>query len=623
MVAKKRYKTIGLVFYIVVLITGLSQHPAYAEPTATILITEVYDNTHTSVQDEYIALHNPTTTSVDITGWYITDEPEKPQSQQAKIQFLDHTVLSPNATLYLTQNATAYLHETGKLPTYEYKVNSRPDVPQLKIYKTVTLNNAGGLVALKNNQNQTIDLVIYGETQQTNTEWNGSPIPSSGTGVILKRNTINGQPVDTNSASDWIHPRIYAIGQSDFPAQTLTSTGELTLFVSPDNSYETIAGELRNAHHTIDMNMYEFTNPFLCKELTNALKRNITIRLFMEGSPIGGLTPQEKYILNTIASQGGNIRFIVSDSEQHINARYQFDHAKYLIIDNETVIVESCNWAKTGVPKNPTYGNREWGIVVHNPDVAAVFSEVFQDDWNPTHSDSYSLQDMNMIVPSGITLDNTIPTGRYKPRFTAQTITEPYTITPLFSPDNSEQGILNAIDSATTSLYIQQLYIYKNWGTTISPFVQHIVNKTQHGVDVKIILDYNPSYEGTTAILNETKTYLETYGAQVKFLSPGPSPFTTVHNKGMIIDNQTVLISSINWNEQSVRKNREAGILLTNHDAASYYAAVFLSDWNLDLHQPTTTGFSWADYKYYVLIAVVFTITLMLIIRDWRKRKWS
>jgi len=29
----------------------------------------------------------------------------------------------------------------------------------------------------------------------------------------------------------------------------------------------------------------------------------------------------------------------------------------------------------------------------------------------------------------------------------------------------------------------------------------------------------------------------------------------------MIIDNITVIISSINWNEQSVRKNREVGTL--------------------------------------------------------------
>ncbi len=137
------------------------------------------------------------------------------------------------------------------------------------------------------------------------------------------------------------------------------------------------------------MNMYEFTNPFLCEELLAALKRNVTVRMFMEGSPIGGIDDREKYILSTIAAHGGSVRCIVSDQKKQVYARYQFDHAKYLIIDNKTVIVESCNWAKTGIPKNPTFGNREWGIIIRDTGLATQFSQVFQEDNNPQRADSY------------------------------------------------------------------------------------------------------------------------------------------------------------------------------------------------------------------------------------------
>ncbi len=229
---------------------------------------------------------------------------------------------------------------------------------------------------------------------------------------------------------------------------------------------------------------------------------------------------------------------------------------------------------------------------------------------------------MNITIPPGFSLDYETPTGSYNPQFTVKTIIAAFIVTPFFSPDTSEQVILDAIDSATTTIYVQQLYIYKDWGETLSPFVQHLVNKSLQGVLVQVILDYNLDYEGTTDVLNETKQFLEGYGVKVKFISSEWSPFTTIHNKGMIIDNTTVLISSINWNEQSVRKNREAGILLENKEAATYYATVFLSDWNLNPHKTKTSDFSWADYKYLVLIAVVFSITIALIIRDWRKRKW-
>jgi phosphatidylserine/phosphatidylglycerophosphate/cardiolipin synthase-like enzyme len=121
---------------------------------------------------------------------------------------------------------------------------------------------------------------------------------------------------------------------------------------------------------------------------------------------------------------------------------------------------------------------------------------------------------------------------------------------------------------------------------------------------------------------NETRQYLERAGAEVKFMSTEWSPFTTLHNKGMIIDNTTVLISSINWNEQSVRKNREAGVLIENKEIAKYYATVFFADWNWKMNQANSGDALWADYKYIVFIAFVFSITFVLILRDWRKRKW-
>jgi cardiolipin synthase len=585
-----------------------------------VLITELYYDTHPNLNAEYVQLTNPTNTTIDVSSWYLTDEPWKEPDDQPKILFPEHTYLPANTSWVITKNATAFLKETTRFPDFEYAVDSHPQVPHLPTYKTIMYSNTGGLVGVFSANHILIDLIIYGTTDHYMSCWEGPSIPSSGQGVILKRNTINGTLVDTNTALDWIHARIYHIGQSEFPLQTIQSTGELRLFVSPDCSYETIIHELRAAHRSIDVNMYEFTNPFLYDELLAALKQNITVRLFMEGSPIGGLDIREKYILSCLASHGAFIHFLVSDHDHQVYARYRFDHAKYLIIDNETVIVESCNWAKTGVPKNPSYGNREWGIVIHDPQVAAQFCQVFQEDFNPLHADSYPFEAMNLMVPSDYSLDYDIPSGSYPASFTAQSILSPSRITPVFSPDTSEKALLTAIESATTTIYIEQLYIYTDWGDTQSPLVNLLINKSQQGVRIKVILDYHPDYEGTTAILNETKNLLESYGIDVKFISSTWSPFVTVHNKGMITDNTTVLISSINWNEQSVRNNREAGILLENTEAATYYATVFLSDWNL---QPAHTSDDvWVEYKYLLLIAIVLSITVVLIIRDWRKRTW-
>ena len=380
-----------------------------------ILIIELYYDAHPTINAEYIRILNPTNKSIDVSGWYLTDKPWKEPDDQSKILFPEHTLMPPQTSWFISKNASAFFWETAILPDFEYGVDSQPAVPQLLTFRTVTFSNTGGLVGLYTAEQSLVDLIIYGETDEYVSGWEGPSIPPSGQGVILKRNSINGTVVDTDSASDWMHHRIYQIGQSDFPLQTIASTGEITTFVSPDNSYDTITRELRNAQHSIDMNMYEFTNPFLYQELLDALKRNVTVRIFMEGSPIGGIDDREVFILTDLAAHGGLIRFIVSNDENHVNARYQFDHAKYLLIDNETVIVESCNWAKTGVPKNPTYGNREWGIIVRNKDVATGFWQVFQDDWDPLHTDSCPIEAMNFTFYPDFTLDYEVPTGSYLP----------------------------------------------------------------------------------------------------------------------------------------------------------------------------------------------------------------
>jgi cardiolipin synthase len=590
--------------------------------TPPILITELYYYTHANLNDEFVQIHNPTYSSVDLSGWYLTDEPWKEPDDQAKIIFPDRTVFPANTSWFITKNATDFLWETGKLPDFEYGNDARNDTLKLPTYKTVLFSNTGGYAALYTSSVDLVDLVSYGEATQMVPGWSGPPVPDSGQGVILKRNTQNDTPVDTDTAADWIHPRVYGIGQTDLTSHPIVFTGEVTTFVSPDCSFETIVTELRKAGRSIYCNIYEFTNPFLCDELIAALDRKVAVTVFLEGSPPGGIDPKEYYLLHHIQDHGGIVRFMVSDEENRVHARYGFDHAKYLVIDNQTVIIESCNWANTGVPKDPTYGNREWGMVIRNTHIAKAFLQVFLEDSSPMRCDSRPLDRMNATIPPDFFLSKTIPKGEYTPRFTAQTFSGTQTITPVFSPDTSEQLLLDAIDAANNTIYIEQLYIYKDWGEQLSPLVERLVNKSSQGVDVKVILDYNLAYTGTTQQLNDTKQYLEENGVHVKFISAAWSPFTTVHNKGMVIDNATVLVSSINWNQQSVTLNREAGVLLENPAAATYYADVFLSDWNLEPQQNHASSSPWADYKNLLLIGVVCGITGALIVRDWRKRKW-
>ena len=56
---------------------------------------------------------------------------------------------------------------------------------------------------------------------------------------------------------------------------------------------------------------------------------------------------------------------------------------------------------------------------------------------------------------------------------------------------------------------------------------------------------------------------------------------TYIHNKGMMVDGDKVLISSINWNENAVEKNREAAVVLHGSVIHDYYHSLFDGDWGV------------------------------------------
>jgi phosphatidylserine/phosphatidylglycerophosphate/cardiolipin synthase-like enzyme len=592
-----------------------------------LVINELYYHSRPGLFNEFITIFNPTNQSINISGWYITNEPLKIKSKQNKIIFPKNTQISKKSKLILTENAYNFNFETGKTADFEYNYDTDQKIPQMISEKKFIMSNIGKAISLKDCFNHTIDFLIYGNNTIFRNFWNGPSIPLYKEGIVLKRNFDEaGLPIDTNSSFDWINNRAYIIGQSNFEFEKIKIRGEITTFVSPDSSFNAIVNEIRKANESIYLNIYEFTSPFLCDELIKVLIDGISVKIFLEGSPIGGISDEEKIILKRISNYGGKIRFIVSDNEKKIYARYIFNHGKYLIIDNRTVIVESCNWGKTGVPKNTTYGNREWGIIIKNEKVADYFLKVFFDDWNPNRCDSYSFNDMNFSFPTDFYLNEWVNKGSYKPTFKTKTYVSNFTVIPVFSPDTSYKAINHMIESANECIYIQQLYIYKNWSNTINPFVEKLIKKAKQGVNIKVILNFNPSYESTNLKSKRAKKYLLNNGIEVKFIYTNWSIFTNIHNKGVIVDNKSVSISSINWNQNSFTRNREAGVIVECEEIAKYYSEVFFYDWKINspvVQKKEIEIIPPTNYKNSIYIVVIFTMTFALIARDWRKRQWT
>ena len=560
--------------------------------TMDVLVVEVYYDTYLSNEpEEYIRIHNQGTGAVNVTGWNITD-------QEGTVTFPGNanTTLHPGCSFYITKNASAFKEETGHYASFEYGVDSDPGVPQMIMSGSLTLANTGDEVILKN-KTVIVDVIIYGTSTYTGEGWAGSTVAGVTEGHLLKRNrneTTN-QYIDTNTSDDWTNIRSYWVGQSDFPYTTYNFTGNVTVFSSPDSSYQNIIQELDNATQSIFLNMYEFTNPYLSQRLVNASLRGVNVKVFLEGGPVGGLTNESKWIARQLYENGSEVRFIITNDTLDIHDRYSYDHAKYCIIDNQSVFLTSENWAYTGIPVNTTFGNRGWGIVVRNSSVAHYFADVFFEDFDPSRKDSYPYTpgDPGYGEPApGYQMDYTVPTNNYPPGlFPAETIQGNFTVSPVLCPDTSTlqtKGIINMINTAQHCVYIEQLTCDKNWtwygDYHPNLYLEAAINAARRGCKVRVLLDsaYNWSDTGNweTVLHLRNTSRDEGLDLEAKLINLSYLKVDKIHNKGVIVDCNKTLISSINWGYNSVTNNRETGVIIENREVAEFYTKIFMHDWN-------------------------------------------
>lgn len=557
-----------------------------------VLITEVYADTNLSNEpEEYIAITNPTSSSVNISGWSLTNGTNI-------MSFPTGTSITAGQTLYVTKNASKFLQEFVTItPNFEYGIDSNTTIPQM-ISSISSLVNSGDEVILQNGST-IIDAVIYGSSTYSGIGWTGSTIPakSAGTIIVRDRTESTGLWEDTDSVADFDNLRVFQAGQSRFDTPSFTFTGTVTPYTSPDSSYSTLTNLLNNAKTTIDLNVYEFQNTYLLTSLKNAIARGVKVRIFLEGQPVGGLLDQSKYVAQQITNAGGQVRFIINDPTNERFKRYRFDHAKYAIVDGTSVFIQSENWKETGVPTTNTYGNRGWGIIVQNTNFASYVKNVFEADWNPSFRDSFPYTPGTAYgdPSAGFIPDTSNPTGSYPALFPSKNITGTFTVTPIFAPDSTmlrEKAILGMIRNAKTELLVEQLYIHKHWGstTTGSPettpniYLEEVINAARRGVKVRVVLD-SAFLDASDPRDNQyTVQYINQIAAnegldmEAKLINLSALHLEKVHNKGVIAD-QKVLVSSINWSENSPINNREAGVIIENTDVANFYKEIFWWDY--------------------------------------------
>jgi phosphatidylserine/phosphatidylglycerophosphate/cardiolipin synthase-like enzyme len=571
---------------------------------ADVKIAAVYFDTFLSGEpEEAVQLINTGSGAADISLWSMDD------GGASAIVFPSGTILAPGARLWVTDEGAAFTEQFGEMPDFETS-ETDAGIPNVA-GNWPGFANAGDEVFLRDSGGALLDLVVYGTSAYAGPGWAGPPVVldedlwGGVEGQILERDRLEDQPgvvPDTDTAADFDDHRVWDVGASHFLAASFTAETTALAAAVPDNNYQAFVDALDGAKSSLLINVYEFTNTYLAEKIVDALGRGVSVTVLLEGGPVGGISDQERWIAKRIEDNGGAVYFIINDSDAGIHDRYQYDHAKYTIVDGETLIIGSENYGQTGHPNDPSYGNRGWEVHLRDASVAAWFTAVFNDDLDLAHNDIrryFASDPVYGAPPPAFVPDTDIPSGSYSPQQPAQSFTGTMTVEPVISPDISlmeNHGILNLLNTASGTLELEFLQMPTWWGpesgspsTTPNLILEAVIEAARRGVAVRVLLDSNwfntdpndpRDNDDTVAYLNAVAA-AESLPIEARLINLGATALEKIHNKGITISNGKTLISSINGSENSFKRNREAGLIIDYAPVAAYYVAIFDYDWTL------------------------------------------
>ena len=142
---------------------------------------------------------------------------------------------------------------------------------------------------------------------------------------------------------------------------------------------------------------------------------------------------------------------------------------------------------------------------------------------------------------------------------------------PLLTPNDYQPAILDLINGAKTRFWMQTQYIKpsgRQGDEAHDALNAAVAARIAAGVDVKLIAS---TYQTADLVEKLMDAGIDQSVLRVQ---------ARVHNKGMVVDGGTVVVSSQNWSADGTLRNRDAGLIIYDcPEAASYFEEIFLHDW--------------------------------------------
>jgi hypothetical protein len=374
-------------------------------------------------------------------------------------------------------------------------------------------------------------------------------------------------------------------------------TGPMTLLchASPDSGWPTLQKFLGGTKKSLTVAMYDFGAKHIVAAILSAMKGaagEFILNLDRRSNPkrTGELTEEE--VVQKFSSALRK-RFVSSSAAVGVLYPNAY-HIKVAVQDGKRLWISSGNWQGSNQPHEDAAKldesgqrklfsghNREWHVVCDNSTLAALFEGFIKFDVAEAARIGAravappSLPDL--VVPASAEAEATRAALRPVKVFPATPIrlTDRHKVQPILTPDNYGEHVVPLILSAKKRLWFQNQYIKipkvfpdGDGKPALKELAEALLDRVNADIDVRIILRNGGD---TRAMLQALKAF-GVPDQCIKLLGG-------CHNKGIIVDNSAVLVSSQNYSADGVRFNRDAGLIIRNPDAVKYYADIFDHDW--------------------------------------------
>jgi cardiolipin synthase A/B len=365
--------------------------------------------------------------------------------------------------------------------------------------------------------------------------------------------------------------------QPDLTITACNGVKKIQAAVSPDCSYRLVKAAMEAAQNEICFYIYNLSADHLLDLLRNAKNRGVRIRLMFDVTDTRG---DERSKLNSLGVQ---LKEAPSSNGRKV---FTVCHQKFAVIDEAILLIGSANWAGTSIPLVTApgkfkKGNREWIVRIDDVTLAKWFKGLFEADWDiPViqapmgFAVEPELRPETIVLP---TLRANVPDQVFDIK--QVNLPDPVTVTPVLSPNNYFDLVLKLIREAKKSVDIEQQYILAG-----GPKTEGLLSALEQCKDkLAIRFIVSPAFrrEGAKDSWELSMDSLDAFNLKDCLRAMNLNFYTHLHNKGLIIDRQKVIVSSTNWSENSISRAREAGVLIESPEIAEYYAKVYDFDWGI------------------------------------------